>query len=270
MDKEQIKEILSCHRPDQNDQEEALIAEALDQAKLDPELWAAMEDEWKFDRDFTQSLQGIPSNDASKQALLNGIGAGPSTETSAPPLEVVGGATKAKTKRIKHPFVWSSVAALLLIATVSIKFFMFPAAVEFPAAQNASMTTFRDHMAFFATKRFTLEKTTDDLEVAKNWLADRKAPVYDATPELLVKLKGMGCREIDWNGTRVSLVCFLNGKDQLVHLFMVAKEDINSQGLAQFGDLKRHHNLETRGWTTDEYVCLLVGADSEVTLEGLM
>lgn len=270
MDKEQIKEILSSHRPGHNDQGEAMMNEALDQAKLDPELWVAMEDEWEFDRNFTQSLQGIPVNQTSKQELLNGIGVDASNDTSTAPLQVVGETAKVKSSRIKHPFVWSSVAALLLIAAVSIKFFVFPPPVEFPASQNANMTTFRDHMAFFATERFTLEKRTADLEVAKEWLADRNAPVYDATPEMLASLKGMGCREIDWNGTRVSLVCFLNGKDQLVHLFMVAKADLGNQGLAKLGELERYHNLETRGWTTEKYVCLLVGADPDVTLHGLM
>ena len=160
--------------------------------------------------------------------------------------------------------------ALIMLSGVLINYFFYPKPVVFPELNVANSNDFRDHMAYFATQRFTLEKTTSDWAVAYDWLAQRNAPVYNAAPEHLTKLKGMGCREIDWNGTKVSLICFLNGKEELIHLFIVNKASLTNKDLTKLALMERYHELETQGWSDDKCVYVLVGSEKEVSLKGLL
>ena len=190
--------------------------------------------------------------------------------------------TDGKRKATRHPHPPSSnrhrkiiplilsVAALLLLTGTAVNYFLFPPAVEFPIVSRASTEDFRDHMAYFATQRFTLDKKSSDLEVSRQWLHERGSPIYKMTPELLVKLKGKGCREIDWNGTKVSLVCFLNGNKDLVHLFVVETANLSLEQLEKIGINTRHHNLETRGWNDNKHLYLLVASDPKISLDNLM
>lgn len=263
MDKDKIKETLSGYLPEIYNEDDPQIAEALKQAQADPELRQHLEDECQFDRDFSEALRAIPVNYEGMQELLDS-----DHQEKSSQLKKTDKVIPFKSKR-RIRLILASVAVMLLSGFL-INYFFFPKPVTFPQLTEANTSDFRDHMAYFATQRFTLEKTTPDWNEARNWLVEKKAPVFNAAPEHLAKLKGMGCREIDWNGTKVSLICFLNGKEELVHLFIVDQANLNLKDLAQLQTLKKYHALETKGWSDQEHVYLLVASEEDISLDGIL
>ena len=80
----------------------------------------------------------------------------------------------------------------------------------------------------------------------------------------------MGCREIDWNGTKVSLICFHQENGDVVHLFVVETEGMSEVEMDKLGILDRRNGLETQGWRDEKYAYLYVGSSPEVSLAGLL
>ena len=254
MDKEEIKTRLSGYRPDLYDDRDPQIAGALARAKEDPELKAWLEEEIAFDYRFGATLKCTPADRSGLDELL---------ATGRRELLVARPRAFRKTALL-------AAAAVLVLSAISVKYFFFPPPVQFPALGERSASGFRDHMAYFATQRFVLDETTSDLEQARAWLAERDLPVYGTTPSQIARFKGMGCKAIDWNGLKVSLVCFLNKDDELVHLFVINTGVFPRVDPVRLGTLTRRHGLETQGWSDREFVYLLVGSEPGVSLQGLL
>lgn len=251
MDKEEIMTRLAGYRPEIYRDDDPQIAKALLLARADPELSAWLDEQIDFDRSFAQALGSSPSNHEELEKLL----------ADAPPSR----------HRFRAPRgVLLAAAALLLFGGFAVKFFLFPAPVEFPAAPASSVASFRDHMAYFANKRFVLDETISDLEEARRWLAGQSLPIYDRTPDSLAGHEAMGCKAIDWRGTKVALLCFLNDQQEIVHLFIVDESQLSAEGAAELAQLRRDRNLETRGWQEGGRVHLLVGSEPHVSLAGLL
>lgn len=145
----------------------------------------------------------------------------------------------------------------------------FPAPVKFPPGA-VSVPVFRNHMAYFANQHFVLAQNTKDLEEARAWLASRGFPVYEATPEVIARFEGMGCKAIDWHGIKVGLVCFRNDSDHIVHLFVVDAAAFQEGGASALLAMKRQHDLETQGWEDGQSVYLFVDSEPKVSLQGLL
>ena len=96
-------------------------------------------------------------------------------------------------------------AATLAFGGVAVKYFLFPAPVQFPQVASVDVPTFRDQMAYFANQHFVLDEHTSDLNAAGSWLSARDYPVYTSIPVKITHFEGMGCKAIDWNGRRVGL-----------------------------------------------------------------
>ena len=56
------------------------------------------------------------------------------------------------------------------------------------------------------------------------WLAERGAPSDFELPRGLRDAHGLGCQSYTIYGVKVSLLCFMLGEDQFVHLFVVAND----------------------------------------------
>lgn len=255
MNKEQVKIHLAGYRPEIYQDDDPQIAEALRIARADPDLSAWLDEEIAFDHALTATLRRTPPNPGGIESILRAA-----REEKAEP----------RIRRRTAVRLALAVAAVLMLGGFLAKYFLFPAPVTFAGVTSDTVPGFRDAMAYFANQRFVLDQRTSDLEEARRWLVDHKSPVYPDTPENILRYKGMGCKAIDWHGTQVSLICFRNDRDDLVHLFVVDVTDLADADDANLGRLQRFRGLETQGWRNGNLVCLYVGANPEVSLAGLL
>ena len=159
MDREKIKEQLAGYRPGIYAENDPAIADALAAARDDEELSAWLDGELEFDRAFSRLLRGAPVDRAGMAGLMKA-----ETEQSK---------TAKKTKGRRMIPLIATLAAVLLLGGFLVKYFCFPPEVTFPAGSQESISQFRDQMSYYATQRFVLEKTTEDLEEARDWLVEK-------------------------------------------------------------------------------------------------
>ena len=254
MDKEDIKLHLAGYRPELYDDDDPQIAEALAAAKADPELSQWLDEQIAFDRDFAASLTGLTPRDEARDSLL-------------------GGPDEASSARSGFPRWPLAAAALFLVCSIAgVKYFLFPPEVQFAHTETKTATTFRQDMAMFANQRFMLDERFKDLGDSQRWLEEQEHPAFEQVPSQLVRYKGLGCKTIDWAGTKVGLICFKNSRDETVHLFIVEKSALAGfeTGAPTLGKVATHHGLETGGWVEGDTLMLLVGAKPGVRVGELL
>ncbi|MEM8955779.1 MAG: hypothetical protein AAGD22_16615 [Verrucomicrobiota bacterium] len=281
MNTEEAKRILGGSGPDHRDLNDSLYAEAMKLAETDPELAAWLEREWAFDQDMASAFRDMEVPDGLADAIVSGVCSfdeGDAQELVRDESSVVligeePPVANGKIVSIGHfkRRLWM-VAAVLVAGAFLTVFFLFPPAVKFPEDDFSSIDVFRDHMALFANSRFVLDYSTKDLGEAREWLRDRGAPVYDSTPAAIAAYRAMGCKTFDWGGKAVSLVCFVNGHGDLVHLFLLergAMGDLES-GELSLPEVAVRRDLETGGWSDADFVYLLVGSEPGVDVEEIL
>ena len=232
--------------------------EALDFARSDAELSLWLEGQLAFDECYRSELREIPIPEGLEARILQA--AASATEGAAETISI----SQEPCKPGRRNLILALAAALALLGAI--------AYLVFPSGGPATVETFREGMAKFASNRFSLDHFTDDLSAAKAWLDEKGYPSYPEVPEQFVRFKGMGCKTIDWNGQKVGLVCFVNDRHEIIHLFVIERsvlENIDSKG-ELIEAIAVHHGLETSGWNSEKYTFMLVGSDPNVRLAPLL
>jgi hypothetical protein len=204
MNNEAAKLMLQAYRADGQDARDPRFREALEQVQRDPELaqWFANE-----------------------RALDSRIGA--KLRTSAPAPAGLKAQLLAQ-RKIVRPVIWwqrpaaryAMAACFALIATFAVWFgFLHEGAIE---ARGNTFAAYRDGMADFAGNRLKrLEFRTRDVAEVKRWFAEKESIAELTFPKGLEGKPSLGCRVLDWNGRKVSLVCFELGNRKKFHLLAV-------------------------------------------------
>ncbi|MGJ8723589.1 MAG: hypothetical protein ACSHYB_03440 [Roseibacillus sp.] len=258
MDKDQIRQNLAGYRPELYQDDDPLIAESLRAAKADPELSAWLDDQIAFDRELAQTLSQAEPPLGSREALL----------TAYQEQQVV----SLPKRRIPRNAVWAAAAILLLSTAGLIKFFAFPPPVEFAQTANPTVETLREQMAYFASQRFVLDETFQTNTESAAWLATEQFPTLTNLPGKLTQYRGMGCKKINWNERKVGLICFKNNDNEIVHLFVLDRTELESNPAheAEFEKVIVFHDRETKGWSDEKQAYLLVGSEPGVSVHNLL
>ncbi len=77
---------------------------------------------------------------------------------------------------------------------------------------------------------------------------------------------GMGCKKLAWREHSVSLLCFVDGEDQIIHLFMLDASAIPDADKESLGIMAELYDRETVGWIADDIAYLLVGSKPGVVV----
>lgn len=257
MDKDQIRQNLAGYRPELYQDDDPLIAESLRAAKADPELSKWLAEQVTFDRELSASLANVQPPEGSREALLLAY-----QKQKVTPL---------RRKKIPRA-AWAVAALLLLSAAGLIKYFAFPPPVQFAEQANPTVETFREQMAYFASQRFVLDETFETNSESAAWLAQEDFPTLEEIPGALTSYRGMGCKKIHWQGTKVGLICFRNKENKIVHLFILDKDSLQSAPPqeAEFENVLVRHERETKGWSDREKAYLLVGSQPGVKIANLL
>lgn len=234
------------------------LSEALEMLESSPELQDWMEQQEQMDPILIEALSDAPVPEGLEDKLLETVGAG-----------------KVESRPARKWLRWGSAIAAVVVFGIG-SLFVLPKGEKVIQGVQGTITGttpdsfdhFRDGMSYFIRNvYFQLDHTTKEIDSIENWLIDHQAPVYEAIPEELLALDPIGCKEFQWQGQDVSLVCFHTRDGKIVHMFIMEKDSIDESRFQDIGTIAASNDLETGGWVTDSKVYVLVGSDPDVDVE---
>ena len=234
MNNQEAKLILQAYRANGEDASDPFFAEALAQVRQDPELQKWFAEEMAFNARLQTRLDAaIPIPAGLKSNLL-------ALRKTAPP-----------------PAPWwlqpmKLAAVTLILAALGAILLLIP-------QRTSQLASFRDTMA-----RHSLQAEehvvfqSHDLAKIEQWLQGNGAKTDFNVPATLQAGLPHGCRIVDWNGQKATMICFYVGK-QHFDLFVMDRAGLPNfpqNGAPQFASAD---GLMTAMWSDDGKVYLLTG-----------
>lgn len=261
MNKERAKELLSAYLEESTAEVDPELQQALELAQSDPELLAWMQLQADLDPVLHKAVSSVSVPPDLEARLLQTVRA------SAPR------AGKPARSRFMRPAILGLAATLLL--SVSAFWILRHNESLVQSVQRSvsgtspdDFTHFRDGMAYYIKQvYFRLDHLTEDLDSIESWLSGKDSPVYENLPPALAALQPIGCKQLQWRGLDVSLVCFHTDDGKIVHLFLLQRDSAQPIQFSGIDTVARSSGLETGGWSSPSTVYLLVGSDPSVDIE---
>lgn len=217
MTNEHAKIILRVYRPRGQDAKDPFFAAALQQARQDPSLAAWFQDEQRFDAGFADTLRAVAAPADAKTMIKATMGASTGRARRWGPLALA--------------------ASLAVLLATSLVFKPRPAGLALP--EHASLAQLAANLS---EHHASLSLMSGDIARVRQWISAKGGPLPEDLPPGLAQMTVLGCET--WNTTRgkVSLVCFVGGEHQMVHLY-VFEQAAEHPGLPDFA----HPRLEQEG-----------------------
>lgn len=247
MDSRQARTILACYRPGVDDPRSAPFAEALEQARRDPELARWLESETAFDAAIGARLKDAPVPPGLAARILAGRpAAAPAVWWRQPAVAL------------------ASLAAVLVAAIVVV-------ALE-RRASPSDFASYREQMGALVAGDYKMDVETRELPVIQDFFARRQWPADYSVPSNLQGYPLEGAMAVDWHGHRISVICFgAEGDDSKDLWLFVADRDIVSDApLSTAPAFAPAGNLTTASWSAAGKVYLLAGRGDEQSLRGFL
>ncbi|PYL18378.1 MAG: hypothetical protein DMF41_12370 [Verrucomicrobia bacterium] len=235
MDNREAKFILSAYRPGGQDASDSRFSEALEQARRDPMLEQWLRDSVTFDAAITERLSAVEPPPDLRENILAGV----------------------KVSRVPHwknrLRKWTIAAALILGATLGSLIWHNARPAHLAGWQNAALEVIsslvRNETSFDAQSGNPSELLT--------WLRTNQAPATKKLPNDLGKLSSVGCKTFSWNGTPVSVICFVRKNGELIHLVTINARATVDRTRRQEANLVQRGGWATATWREGDRVYML-------------
>jgi hypothetical protein len=233
MNNQEARLILQAYRCGGQDASDSLFAEALEQARRDPELQKWFAEENALDARIQTRLQtAVPIPRELKSNLL-ALG------------------------KIIRPIPWRWSQPMKLAAAAAVLLLLGLAAFLFPPQKSSPLVSFRETMARYSMQhQGHVAYESHDLAKIQQWLQDQGMETNFELPAVLHGGPAQGCRVVDWNGRKTTMLCFfLDG--QHLDLFVMdhaGLPDLPEGGAPQFAEA---NGLVTATWVKGDKVYLL-------------
>lgn len=250
MDKQELKMRLAACRPSGQDNNEAVIREALELLPGDAEMAVWFAKSQALDSAIARQLGGIDPPAGLRERILAGQKVG---------------ARRQEWRRL----FWLAAAAVVMagVAVWTMEKPLAPSSGIGGPLTVASLREYRDDVAsvFINMNKdgFDLDHSDSDVVKVKAWLAEHGAPGDAVLRAGLNDAMPYGCKIIDWRGRKVSMMCFGKHDDE-AHLFVVNREAIRDLGGLEAGRIERIGGLQVIAWQDDKRAYVMVG-NSETT-----
>jgi hypothetical protein len=240
MDNEEAKFILQAYRPHGQDAADPKMAEAMEQARRDPELGRWLEEEQEFDQAVSAKIRSVPVPVGLRETIIAG----------------------AKVVSVRswwrQPSAWAVAAAITLLC--GIMFFAPGANHEAFAADYVAGLTELDHK---------------DHEVKSlcQWLAENNGHCNLNIPKSLRGMESVGCRVADWNGRKFSLICFRAVNEDLqpvIHLMVFDSDALPDLPTATAPRVKQRGDWAIASWTDGERSYILARVGNEASVRSIL
>jgi hypothetical protein len=236
MNNDEAKFILNAYRHGGQDANDPQFREALDQARRDPDLACWFDEQRELD---------IRLGTALRSALV-------------PPQELKS-SLLAQRRLVRVSFwrkpAWVATAiaaALALLLTVGLLFT--------GSASRPDFAQYRVAMAEFVDGKIDrLDLMSRDLNELRAWLEQQGAPSDFVLPAGLAGRPALGCRLKEWNGQKVSLLCFELENREVAHLLVIDREALTGIPL-ESPQFVRSGQVATVAWSRGDKTYLLASS----------
>jgi hypothetical protein len=242
----EAKSILLLYRPGTADAEDPQMAEALALAKVNPELTAWLDTHCAAQQALRAKFRQIAVPAGLKEQIISEHAASKRTISKRPAMQLVS-------------------VAILLLLTAALAFLWFP---RRPLTPENTLAFYQRDMVSQALRGYSMDLMTNDVAPIRTYLSQSHAPADFNLPSSLQKAALTGCAVEEWQGAKVSLICFRTGKPLVpgaasdLWLFVVDRgsiKDAPSVTTPQFAKINR---LITATWTDGNKLYLL-GSEGE-------
>lgn len=218
MDNDQAKFLLSACQPSGKDADRPEIAEALAQARHDPELADWLARERRSDAAIARQLRQLEPDPALRARLL------------------AGGRASQRARHWRHRRARLMIAAGIAFAAGlgwwGHALIFSPSGPTPSIAANAPLREWQQNaVGIFANPQFHLDLEAATYEPLERHLVAHDAHVAGALPFTTAIVSAVGCRVLPWRGSLVSLTCFRADTGELVHLFVGSPVDLDTATL---------------------------------------
>src|SRR5208282_524025 len=251
MNNQEAKLILQAYRPGGRDTFDPLFAEALEQARRDPELQKWFAEEQVLDSQIQSKLRSAVAVPRDLKANLLAL------------------------RKITRPVPWwfklMNFEPVKLAAAAAVVLLIGLAAFLLLPPKPTQLALFREKMVRYSMQEhehITFE--SPDIAKIQQWLQARSV---DANFELPAGLQGkpaQGCRVVDWNGHQATMICFVLDDGKHMDFFVMDRAclpGLPENGAPQFASA---NGLMTVTWAKGGKVYLLTGGGDKKLFEQLL
>jgi hypothetical protein len=196
MDNREAKFILNAYRPGGQEASDPRFAKAIEQTRRDPVLEQWFKESIAFDATVTEKLCAVAVPVDLRENILAGV------KISRP-------------LRWSKPFIkWAIAAALISMAILGSLIWQNTRGAHLAGWQNEAL----DVVSSLVRNESSFDAQSHKASELVAWLRAKHAPAARTLPQSLDKLQSVGCKTFSWNGTTVSVICFMRPDGGLIHL----------------------------------------------------
>lgn len=243
MTTQEAKLILQAYRPGSEDGEDPFFAAALELTRTDKELGEWFARQCEFDQMMGSALQSEIPPAGLRDAIL-GRKALPQVSKKAKPFQALS-------------IFLSVAAAIVLFVGIA----LFHGGVQH-GSSSSEMTVAaftRQALDIKEQGKVSLATKSTDPSQLRKWLAERGAPNDFVVPPGLNGIPSLGCQSYEMGGTKVTLICFDLGNNQVAHLFVVDKSALTDASQDSRPELREDNGLAFATWTSGNKSYVLTG-----------
>jgi len=171
-------------------------------------------------------------------------------------------------KKRREKRVMVAALAALIIAAAVIGFFNIPRG----ARPEDSFAMYQEQMIYYAGAGYAMDLATNDPQQVRDFLAQHQAPADYALPGPLAQAAMTGCAVKEWNGTKVSMICFRTGKPLPANLpgdlwlFVVDRKSVKDLPAAGTPRFTQEEHVATLAWVQGDklYILGTPGAEADI------
>ena len=243
MTTQEAKLILQAYRPGSEDEEDPFFADALELARADKELGEWFARQCEFDRMMGSALQSEIPPSGLRDAIL-ARKTHPLVSKKAKPFHVLS-------------ILLSGAAAIVLFVGIALFHGGFHNGSRSADLTVAAFT--REALDIKEQGRVSLATKSTDPAQLRKWLAERGAPNDFVVPPGLNGIPSLGCQSYEMGGTKVTLICFDLGNNQVAHLFVIDKSALTDASQDSRPELREENGLAFATWTSGNKSYVLTG-----------
>jgi hypothetical protein len=233
MDSHQAKQVLALYRPGSVDASDPEVAEALDEARRNPELGRWFAQHCAFQASVRAGFRTIGVPEGLKERLLAGPG-----------------------PRVIQ--VWWRKPAMLGAAAAMVALIAL-AGFWFRPQEDMGFSAYRDRMVRTALRGYRMDLLTNDLTQIREFLAKSRTHADYVLAPGLEKLPGEGCAVLGWQGQPVAMICFDLGNKQELYLFVINRSALPNAPPTKTPEFVKVNKLITASWSAGDKVYILAG-----------
>jgi hypothetical protein len=247
VNRDEAKTILLLYRPGTADADDPQIAGALELAKQDPELTRWLVEHCARQKALRAGFRQITAPAGLKEQIIS--------EQAA----------QGKIIFWRPRAVLAVAAAVVLLAALAPLWFQHP-------GNDDTFAIYRSRMVKVAMLGYRMDLTTNNPAQVRAYLAESNAPANYVLPASLEKTAMTGCAIEDWQGAKVSMICFRTGRSlppeqqSDLWLFVVDRSRVKDAPAVVERQFVQVNKLMTVTWTQGDKLYVLGMEGDEQTL----